>query len=162
MEALTFQTPTNFVIYLAPRKSFLAAAVVSALSAFLFTASSLIAGPVSPLSQPATDTTDSFNAMEPLLDEWVRQSPLPTARNLTGVAWATSTHGFASGESLTLIETFDGGATWSDVNLGSTSTDPLYNVDCVDANICIAIGNSATGGPDIYRTSNAGVTWQRI
>ena len=105
---------------------------------------------------------DSSSVVAPVLDEWVRQSPLPTARNLTGVAWATSTHGFASGESLTLVETFDAGATWRDVDLGSTSTDPLYNVYCRDGNNCYAIGNSATGGPDIYRTTNAGVTWQRI
>lgn len=91
-----------------------------------------------------------------------RQSPLPTARNLTGVAWATSAHGFASGEALTLVETFDGGASWRDVDLGSTSTDPLYNTYCIDGNICFAIGNSATIGRDIYRTINAGVTWQRI
>ena len=91
----------------------------------------------------------------------VRQSPLPSPRNLTGVAWPTSTHGFASGEALTLVETFDGGVTWQDVDLG-TSTDPLYNVSCIDANVCVAIGNSGTFGPDIYRTSNAGATWQRV
>lgn len=100
--------------------------------------------------------------MAPLLDEWVLQSPLPTARNLTGVAWPTATHGFASGEGLTLVETFDGGATWREVDLPGTSTDPLYNVACADANVCVAIGNSATTGPDIYRTSNAGATWQRV
>jgi photosystem II stability/assembly factor-like uncharacterized protein len=162
MKTLTFQTRSNSAIYLAPRKSFFSATVLRTLALFLFTASSLIAAGVPPLLQPATDTTGSFGGIAPLVDEWVRQSPLPTPRNLTGVVWATSTHGFASGESLTLIETFDGGATWSDVDLGTTSTDPLYNVDCVDANICIAIGNSGTGGPDIYRTSNAGVTWQRV
>ena len=32
------------------------------------------------------------------LTEWIRQSPLPTARNLTGASWATSTHALASGE----------------------------------------------------------------
>jgi hypothetical protein len=37
------------------------------------------------------------------------------------------THGFASGEALTLVETFDGGVTWSDVNLGSqNSSSPFY------------------------------------
>ncbi len=107
-------------------------------------------------------SSSNFNITAPGVDEWVRQSPLPSPRNLTGVTWATATHGFASGEALTLIETFDGGVTWRNVDLGRTSTDPFYNVDCVDANICIAIGNSATTGPDIYRTINAGVTWQRL
>ena len=102
------------------------------------------------------------SVMAPALDEWVRQSPLPSARNLTGVAWATSTHGFASGEALTLIETFDGGVTWRNVDLGRTSTDPFYNVYCRDGSNCFAIGNSGTGGPDQYRTTDAGVTWQRV
>jgi photosystem II stability/assembly factor-like uncharacterized protein len=115
-----------------------------------------------PGEQSAISAAGSSSVVAPVLDEWVRQSPLPTARNLTGVAWSTSTHGFASGESLTLIETFDAGATWRDVDLGSTSTDPLYNVYCRDGNNCYAIGNSGTGGPDIYSTANAGVTWQRI
>jgi photosystem II stability/assembly factor-like uncharacterized protein len=58
---------------------------------------------------------NSLNTLAPARQQWVRQSPLPTGRNLTGVSWATTTHGFASGEALTLVETFDGGVTWSDV-----------------------------------------------
>ena len=91
----------------------------------------------------------SSSVSAPALDEWVRQSPLPSARNLTGVAWASPTHGLASGEALTLIYTSDGGVTWSDVDLGSTSTDPLYNTYCVDGEYLFRIGNSATTGRDI-------------
>jgi hypothetical protein len=48
----------------------------------------------------------------PLIDDsaqnsWTRQSPIPTARNLDGVAWATATHGFISGRSSTFMETTD-------------------------------------------------------
>jgi len=150
MKATNLHLLINAATHLATRTQFLGSAIVSTLAALLFTASGLMAA------------ASTSSVMAPVVDEWVRQSPLPTARNLTGVAWATSTHGFASGEALTLIETFDGGATWSDVNLGSTSTDPLYNTYCVDGNTCFAIGNSATTGRDIYRTINAGVTWQRI
>ena len=117
--------------------------------------------PLRPVEGSRVAATTPSRLMAPLLDEWVKQSPIPTARNLTGVAWLTSTHGFAAGESLTLIETFDGGATWRDVELG-TSTDPLYNIACADANVCVAIGNSATTGPDVYRTNNAGATWTRV
>lgn len=95
-------------------------------------------------------------------EEWIRQSPLPTGNNLTGMAWATATHGFASGEGLTLLETFDGGATWSDVDLAGYPTDPYYNVVCRDQNNCMVIGNSATTGLDHWRTTDAGATWQRI
>ncbi len=134
----------NPLTHLAIRKPFWGAPVVGTLVLLLFISSSSLAASTAPRQ-----------------DEWVRQSPLPSARNLTGVSWATTTHGFASGEALTLIETLDGGATWRNVNLG-TSTDPLYNVYCRDANNYFAIGNSGTGGPDIYRTTDAGTTWQRI
>ena len=76
-------------------------------------------------------------------NQWTRQSPLPTARNLNGVAWATATHGFAAGESETLVETFDGGATWRTVNLGFAPSDPFYNVYCRDAGNCFVVGNGA-------------------
>ena len=65
--------------------------------------------PLRPGEGSRVAATTPSGLMAPLLDEWVKQSPIPTARNLTGVAWLTSTHGFAAGESLTLIETFDGG-----------------------------------------------------
>jgi photosystem II stability/assembly factor-like uncharacterized protein len=95
-------------------------------------------------------------------NQWTRQSPLPAARNLTGVAWATSTHGFASGESETLVETSDGGGTWHNVNLGISPSDPFYNVYCRDADNCFVIGNGTGNGPDHWRTTNGGVTWQQI
>ena len=120
-------------------------------------------GQVSPLqADEAAAAQTNRGPLAPLLDEWVRQSPLPTSANLSGVAWATATHAFASGSGLTLVETFDGGLSWREVDLPGSSTDPLYNVSCSDANTCVAIGNSATTGPDIYRTSDAGVSWQRV
>jgi photosystem II stability/assembly factor-like uncharacterized protein len=95
-------------------------------------------------------------------NQWTRQSPLPAARNLTGVAWATPTHGFASGESETLVETSDGGGTWHNVNLGISPSDPFYNVYCRDADNCFVIGNGTGNGPDHWRTTNGGMTWQQI
>jgi photosystem II stability/assembly factor-like uncharacterized protein len=88
-------------------------------------------------------------------DEWVRQSPLPAARNLTGVSWATSAHALASGEALTLIETFDGGGTWNTVDFG-ISTDPFYNVLCRDPSNYFVTGNTN------YRSTDSGATWQPI
>ena len=35
---------------------------------------------------------NSLNPIAPARQQWVRQSPLPTGRNLTGVSWATTTH----------------------------------------------------------------------
>jgi photosystem II stability/assembly factor-like uncharacterized protein len=95
-------------------------------------------------------------------NQWTRQSPLPAARNLTGVAWATPTHGFAAGEARTFIETFDGGTTWQSVNIGASTSDPFYTVSCRDAANCFVIGTSGSGGPDHWRTIDGGVSWQRI
>ncbi|MEY2488708.1 MAG: hypothetical protein QOC70_650, partial [Verrucomicrobiota bacterium] len=95
-------------------------------------------------------------------NQWTRQSPLPAARNLTGVAWATPTHGFAAGEARTFIETFDGGTTWHGVNIGASNSDPFYNVSCRDAANCFVIGTSGSGGPDHWRTTDSGASWQRI
>jgi photosystem II stability/assembly factor-like uncharacterized protein len=97
----------------------------------------------------------------PAAEEWTRQAPLPTGQSLTGIKWATGTHGFATGQGLTLIETLDGGANWQKVPLGS-STDPLYNVNCIDTSVCMAIGNSSTVSRDIYRTANGGATWSKV
>jgi photosystem II stability/assembly factor-like uncharacterized protein len=93
---------------------------------------------------------------------WTRQSPLPTGANLTGVSWASATHGLMSGEGHTLLETFDTGATWRNIRLPGYPTDPFYNVLCRDATNYFVIGNSATTGRDIFRTPNAGTTWQRV
>jgi photosystem II stability/assembly factor-like uncharacterized protein len=93
---------------------------------------------------------------------WMRQSPLPAARNVWGAAWATGTHSFAAGESETLIETFDGGVTWRNVNLGVSPSDPFYNVYCRDADNCFVTGNGTTNGPDHWRTTDGGATWQQI
>ena len=107
----------------------------------------------------------AFNCLSAIAfgqNQWTRQSPLPAARNLWGAAWATPTHGFASGESETLIETFDGGTTWHNVNLGVAQSDPFYNVYCRDADNCFVIGNGTTNGPDHWRTTDGGATWQQI
>ena len=58
-------------------------------------------------------------------NQWTRQSPLPAARNLRGVAWATPTHGFASGESETLVETSDGGGDLAQRQFGYLAVRPF-------------------------------------
>lgn len=147
---------TNKSPYLSGTRSILFAALVFLVAANVQAGISLL----HPDGQSAT-TAGGVGSRAPATDEWIRQSPLPTARNLTGVSWATSTHGLASGEAYTLVETFDAGATWRNVILG-TATDPFYNILCRDASSYFVIGNSGTFGPDHFRTTDSGVTWQRI
>jgi photosystem II stability/assembly factor-like uncharacterized protein len=89
---------------------------------------------------------------------WVRQSALPTPRDLNGVAWTSQTHGFIAGQSMTFMETTDGGATWRSINLGGFPSDPLYKVYFRDASNGFVGGNN----DDQWRTTNGGATWQRI
>lgn len=98
----------------------------------------------------------------PAANSWIRQSPLPSGSTLTGVSWASATHGLISGTGHTLLETFDAGASWNTVKLAGYETDPFYNVLCRDSSNYFVIGNSATTGRDIFRTSNGGSTWQRV
>jgi photosystem II stability/assembly factor-like uncharacterized protein len=146
--------------FLTMRNPLLLLTAVTALAATAAVAAPSQVTPLRPHEKSVTTGKQGF--MAPLLDEWVKQAPQPTLANLSGVAWATATHAFTAGTGLTLLETFDGGLTWNDVDLPSQYTDPLYNVACADENICVAIGNSATTGADIYRTKNAGASWTRV
>jgi photosystem II stability/assembly factor-like uncharacterized protein len=90
--------------------------------------------------------------------QWIRQSPLPTGQSLNGVAWATPTHGFVSGDTTAFLETTDGGATWRTVNLpGASSSEPLYHIYFRDANNGFVGGNNN----DHWRTTDGGATWQQ-
>jgi photosystem II stability/assembly factor-like uncharacterized protein len=100
--------------------------------------------------------------LSPAATTWIRQSPLPTGSNLTGVSWSSPTHALISGTGHTLVETYDAGATWQTIKLAGYETDPFYNVLCLDSNNYFVIGNSATTGKDIFRTSNSGSSWQRV
>jgi photosystem II stability/assembly factor-like uncharacterized protein len=74
------------------------------------------------------------------------------------VAWAKATHGFICGRVMTFMETTDGGATWSPVNLpgASASGEPLYHVYFRDASNGYVGGNNS----DHWRTTDGGATWQ--
>ncbi|MGB7923425.1 MAG: YCF48-related protein [Pyrinomonadaceae bacterium] len=89
---------------------------------------------------------------------WVQQSPFPAARSLNGVAWSSPTHGFIAGQSMTFMETTDGGATWRSIDLGGFPSDPLYYVYFRDANNGFVGGNN----DDQWRTTDGGATWQQI
>jgi photosystem II stability/assembly factor-like uncharacterized protein len=90
--------------------------------------------------------------------QFVTQSPRPTGRNLGGVAFNSATHGFVAGENHHLLETFDGGRTWTTRMATPLSTDPFYTVRFADELHGYVAGNSQ----DAYRTTDGGTTWTRM
>lgn len=58
--------------------------------------------------------------------EWEIQSALPTDRNITGVAFIDSGHGFMVGENRRILETTEGGASWDTDVAGEFGSDPFY------------------------------------
>ncbi len=88
----------------------------------------------------------------------VPQTPVPTGRNLGGVAFNSPTHGFVVGENHHLLETLDGGNTWTTRMATGYSTDPFYTIKFADSQHGYLAGNSQ----DAYRTTDGGATWTRM
>ncbi|MEX2244741.1 MAG: YCF48-related protein [Fimbriimonadaceae bacterium] len=91
---------------------------------------------------------------------WVKQSAIPTPRHLSGVAFTSPTHGFVVGEANTVLETFDGGATWTARNL-SLPTVPFNDIYFVDSQSGFIFGNTESTSEN-FRTTNGGATWSRF
>jgi photosystem II stability/assembly factor-like uncharacterized protein len=90
--------------------------------------------------------------------QWTKQSPFPTDRSLNGVALASPTDVFIVGDDRHLLESTDGGATWS-TDMGSDfSADPFYMVHFSDATHGYVTGNNN----DAWRTTDGGVTWVQM
>ncbi|NNN20416.1 MAG: hypothetical protein HKL80_00240, partial [Acidimicrobiales bacterium] len=65
----------------------------------------------------------------------------------------------AYSQSPLMVETINGGATWSNVTLPSAVAD-TQAIDCPTILECIVVGNSYWGfGYGIFQTPNAGITW---
>lgn len=90
--------------------------------------------------------------------QFVRQSPWPTGRSLGGVAFTSPTHGFVVGQNHTLMETFDGGLTWTKRMGDAFSSDPFYTILFSDPLHGYIAGNNQ----DAYRTTDGGQTWTRM
>lgn len=92
------------------------------------------------------------------LAQLVTQCPKPTGRNLGGVAFTSPTHGFIVGDNHHLLETFDGGHSWTTRMSDSFSSDPFYTTTFPDAMHGYICGNNQ----DAYRTVDGGVTWTQM
>ncbi len=89
---------------------------------------------------------------------WVAQSVPAGTSNLTAVAFANASHGWAVGDDGTILATTDGGTTWKAQNSGTT--DDLTAVAFPNATDGWAVGDdSNTGTALILATTDGGTTW---
>ncbi len=87
--------------------------------------------------------------------DWIKQAVFPTARDLHGAAFTSPDHGFIVGANRHLLETFDGGVTWTVRKAGDYGTDPYYAVYFYDSTHGYITGNNS----DAWRTTDGGATW---
>ena len=90
--------------------------------------------------------------------DWIKQAPSPTHRDLNAAAFINPDLGFVCGASRTLMRTRDGGETWETIFSGVHTADPFYNVHFHDDTNGWIIGNN----DGAYRTTDAGESWQRM
>ena len=84
--------------------------------------------------------------------------------NLWSVSAVDSNVVWASGDSLKVLRTTNGGINWSVISVeqtGSRTIFPVYNIFAIDANNAICTGSSNTY-TSVYKTTNGGVNWSTV
>jgi photosystem II stability/assembly factor-like uncharacterized protein len=89
---------------------------------------------------------------------WVQQSPFPTSQYIYDLAFTSPTHGFVVGTWRALVETQDGGATWTQRMGAGLNGEPFYRITFFDAQRGFVFGNNN----DAWRTINGGATWTQM
>jgi photosystem II stability/assembly factor-like uncharacterized protein len=79
-----------------------------------------------------------------------------TTSNLNGAVLLDSGTGFVVGDTGTILESTDAGATWTPLTSGTSNT--LHGVYFLDPNDGVAVGDSGT----ILRTTDGGAAWQSV
>ena len=90
--------------------------------------------------------------------DWIKQAPSPTGKDLYDAAFITPDLGFICGVNRNLMRTRDGGDTWETVFSGVFTTDPFYAVHFHDDTHGWVIGNNNGA----YRTIDGGESWQQM
>lgn len=89
---------------------------------------------------------------------WTQQSPFPTGQDIYDLAFTSPTRGFVAGTWRALVETQDGGQTWTKRMSGGLGSDPFYRVTFFDTQRGFLFGNNN----DAWRTTNGGTTWSQM
>ena len=88
---------------------------------------------------------------------WTSQS-VSGIGELAGVACPTSTECFAVGDASYILQSTDGGTTWTRTATPVAVTD-LADITCPSASTCYAVGNLNAAVGVILATTNGGTTW---
>jgi photosystem II stability/assembly factor-like uncharacterized protein len=92
--------------------------------------------------------------------QWTEQNS-GTTNNLRAVHFRDTFHGFAVGDSGTIVKTNDGGENW--ISMVSGTNEQLNTLYCVNENCCFAAGSRSTPLSDtistILKSTDGGYTW---
>lgn len=86
---------------------------------------------------------------------WRQAKSVPTRNMLTAVYFADAEHGWAVGHDETILNSIDGGETWTRSHFAPEAQQPLLDLWFADANRGIAVG--AYGA--YFTTTDGGKTW---
>lgn len=78
--------------------------------------------------------------------------------SLTEIHFKDASNGFAIGEKSMLLSTNDGGATWTKIDLGSTTVS-LNSISFPSPDTGYISGNGTLGGGYLFTTTDGGTTW---
>jgi photosystem II stability/assembly factor-like uncharacterized protein len=92
-------------------------------------------------------TTDSANSWKAVSE---------TGRPVRGLAFATSSVGYAVGDGSLFLKTTDGGATWVAKDIGAPGGTNLTAVRCADEKTCVV---TTQAGTVVGVTKDGGTTW---
>lgn len=89
---------------------------------------------------------------------WRQASKVPANAALTGVSFADQHNGWAVGHWGVILNTIDGGETWTTQRLDTSEDRPLFAVHFTDAQHGVAVGLWSL----MLRTADGGKTWDSI
>ena len=110
------------------------------------------------LSTDHIETTPTNNCEELVTGMWQLQSNVPTLENLSSVYFPNVNEGWAVGGEGTILNTTDGGITWTSQTSGTEAF--LHSVAFIDNQVGYAVGfPNSNGVENLLHTTNGGTTW---
>lgn len=110
-------------------------------------------------ARPAANSTD-LSTMD--TSYWQTQSTGITGSTLFAISTVNRNVCWLAGASGTIIRTTDAGNIWSLINSGIIGTRSIYTLEGVSDSIAFASTTLLDGGTFLYRTTNAGSSWEQV